>query len=292
MRPPIAEPRATEAIDGMIEMIDELLDAGHAYLTHGTVYFDVVDVRRASASCRTTPPSDMIKLAATRGGSPDDPHRRDPLDFVLWQPSLPDEPAWRAPFGVGRPGLARRVLGDGDPEPGPDARSARRRHRPDLPAPRVRDRAERERHRRAVLAPLDALGDGELRGREDEQVARQPRVRERPARRRPTRERSVSRSCGTTTAPASSGTTPTSTRGPRCSTASIAAARPRARRRPAPVRGAGARGARRRSRRAHARSRPSTTWRARSCRVATTRRHPAALRDLAALLGVDLETPV
>ncbi len=35
---------------------------------------------------------------------PDDPHRRDPLDFVLWQPSLADEPAWRAPFGVGRPG--------------------------------------------------------------------------------------------------------------------------------------------------------------------------------------------
>ena len=46
----------------------------------------------------------MVHLARKRGGNPDDPHRRDPLDFVLWQPSLPDEPAWDAPFGVGRPG--------------------------------------------------------------------------------------------------------------------------------------------------------------------------------------------
>ena len=46
----------------------------------------------------------MVRLARARGGNPDDPHRRDPLDFVLWQPSLADEPAWRAPFGVGRPG--------------------------------------------------------------------------------------------------------------------------------------------------------------------------------------------
>ena len=46
----------------------------------------------------------MVRLARARGGNPEDPHRRDPLDFVLWQPSLADEPAWRAPFGVGRPG--------------------------------------------------------------------------------------------------------------------------------------------------------------------------------------------
>ena len=46
----------------------------------------------------------MIALARERGGKPDDPKRRDPLDFVLWQPSLPDEPSWDAPFGLGRPG--------------------------------------------------------------------------------------------------------------------------------------------------------------------------------------------
>jgi L-cysteine:1D-myo-inositol 2-amino-2-deoxy-alpha-D-glucopyranoside ligase len=103
MRPPIAEPRATEAIAGMIEMIGELLDAGHAYVTHGTVYFDVSTFDRFGELSHYTPDR-MIKLAAARGGRPDDPHRRAPLDFVLWQPSLPDEPAWRAPFGVGRPG--------------------------------------------------------------------------------------------------------------------------------------------------------------------------------------------
>src|SRR5262249_41497567 len=46
----------------------------------------------------------MVRLARLRGGNPEDPHRRDPLDFVLWQPSLADEPAWDAPFGTGRPG--------------------------------------------------------------------------------------------------------------------------------------------------------------------------------------------
>jgi L-cysteine:1D-myo-inositol 2-amino-2-deoxy-alpha-D-glucopyranoside ligase len=46
----------------------------------------------------------MVKLSRVRGGNPEDPHRRDALDFVLWQPSASDEPAWRAPFGVGRPG--------------------------------------------------------------------------------------------------------------------------------------------------------------------------------------------
>jgi L-cysteine:1D-myo-inositol 2-amino-2-deoxy-alpha-D-glucopyranoside ligase len=103
MRPPVAEPRATESIEGMIDMIEQLLDQGHAYLTHGTVYFDISTFARFGALSHYSR-EHMVKLAAARGGRPDDPHRRDPLDFVLWQPSLSDEPAWRAPFGVGRPG--------------------------------------------------------------------------------------------------------------------------------------------------------------------------------------------
>ena len=102
-RPPLAEPRATESIDGMIDMVNALLDDGHAYLTHGTVYFDVSTFPRFGEVSHYSR-DHMVRLARTRGGNPDDPHRRDPLDFVLWQPSLPDEPAWRAPFGVGRPG--------------------------------------------------------------------------------------------------------------------------------------------------------------------------------------------
>jgi L-cysteine:1D-myo-inositol 2-amino-2-deoxy-alpha-D-glucopyranoside ligase len=103
MRPPIAEPRATESIQLIIDLVAKLLDSGHAYLTHGTAYFDVStfpDYGKLSHY----PEDRMVKLARERGGNPDDPHRRQPLDFVLWQASLDDEPAWRAPFGVGRPG--------------------------------------------------------------------------------------------------------------------------------------------------------------------------------------------
>ncbi|MDQ6854382.1 MAG: cysteine--tRNA ligase, partial [Actinomycetota bacterium] len=103
MRPPAAEPRATEAIPGMIDMVSELLDSGHAYLTHGTVYFDVSTFARYGQLSHY-PREHMIRLARARGGNPEDPHRRDPLDFILWQPSAEGEPAWRAPFGVGRPG--------------------------------------------------------------------------------------------------------------------------------------------------------------------------------------------
>ena len=63
--------------------------------------------------------ADMLELAAEHGGHPDDPNKRDPLDFVLWQPSLPDEPAWESRWGPGRPGwhiecsaLVLRELGE------------------------------------------------------------------------------------------------------------------------------------------------------------------------------------
>ena len=103
MRPAVAEPRATEAIDGMIDMVTKLLDSGHAYEAHGTVYFDVSTFPRYGRLSRYSR-DEMVRVARERGGNPDDPHRRDPLDFVLWQPSLPDEPSWDAPFGSGRPG--------------------------------------------------------------------------------------------------------------------------------------------------------------------------------------------
>ena len=103
MRPPIAEPRATETIDEIISIVERLLDSGHAYLTHGTAYFDVSTFPNFGALSHY-PEDQMVRLARARGGNPDDPHRRNPLDFILWQPSAADEPAWRAPFGVGRPG--------------------------------------------------------------------------------------------------------------------------------------------------------------------------------------------
>jgi L-cysteine:1D-myo-inositol 2-amino-2-deoxy-alpha-D-glucopyranoside ligase len=61
----------------------------------------------------------MLELAVEHGGHPDDPNKRHPLDFVLWQPSLADEPSWESRWGPGRPGwhiecsaLALRELGE------------------------------------------------------------------------------------------------------------------------------------------------------------------------------------
>jgi L-cysteine:1D-myo-inositol 2-amino-2-deoxy-alpha-D-glucopyranoside ligase len=103
MRPPMAEPRATESIDAIVEFIGRLLAAGNAYVSEGTVYFDVSSFARYGELSHY-PADEMLRLSRERGGNPDDPHRHAPLDFVLWQPSLPDEPSWTAPFGVGRPG--------------------------------------------------------------------------------------------------------------------------------------------------------------------------------------------
>ena len=185
-------------------------------------------------------------------------------------------------------GLARGVLRDGDDGARPHDRPARRGHRSDLPAPRVRGRPEREHHRTAVRAPLGSLRDGELRGREDVEVARQPRVRERPAEaRRRARDPARAR-CATTTAPGSSGTTPTSTKAPRCSTVCLPPrSAPMA---PTPARSppACAQPSTTTSTRPR-RSRRSTTSRARSSPVATTRRRRASCCELGALLGVNLD---
>jgi L-cysteine:1D-myo-inositol 2-amino-2-deoxy-alpha-D-glucopyranoside ligase len=113
-----SEPRATSAIPDILGFIGMVLDSGHAYQSGGAVYFDVSSFERfgqVSHLDRAT----MLALAAERGGNPDDPRKRDPLDFVLWQPSAPDEPAWESLWGPGRPGwhiecsaLSMRELGE------------------------------------------------------------------------------------------------------------------------------------------------------------------------------------
>lgn len=112
-----AEPRATSAISEILKCIGNLLESNHAYQAGGAVYFDVStfsDFGRISHYDRET----MLMLSAERGGNIADPNKRDPLDFVLWQPSLPDEPYWESRWGPGRPGwhiecsaLAMRELG-------------------------------------------------------------------------------------------------------------------------------------------------------------------------------------
>jgi L-cysteine:1D-myo-inositol 2-amino-2-deoxy-alpha-D-glucopyranoside ligase len=103
LRPPVAEPRATESVPRIIDLVAELLESGNAYTNAGTVYFDISRFPRFGTLSHCSH-EEMLELARERGGNPDDPNRRHPLDFVLWQPSAPDEPVWNAPFGAGRPG--------------------------------------------------------------------------------------------------------------------------------------------------------------------------------------------
>jgi len=98
-----AEPRASDHVVDMIDWISTLERRGSAYAVDGWVYFDVSSISGYGELCRLTEP-DMIALSAERGANPDDPRKRAPLDFVLWQPSLPDEPHWTSPWGDGRPG--------------------------------------------------------------------------------------------------------------------------------------------------------------------------------------------
>jgi len=96
-------PRASGEIAGIITLVRQLLDAGHAYQVGGSVYFSISsdpDYGILSKYSRDR----MIALARERGGDPDDPHRRDPLDFVLWRPSSPGEPSMASPWGEGLPG--------------------------------------------------------------------------------------------------------------------------------------------------------------------------------------------
>lgn len=103
MLPSWSEPRATSAIAEIRKFIGQVLVSGHAYEVDGSVYFEVATFKNfgtLSGLDRTT----MLELAAERGGNPDDPKKRDPLDFVLWQPSAEDEPSWESRWGYGRPG--------------------------------------------------------------------------------------------------------------------------------------------------------------------------------------------
>lgn len=110
-------PRASSAIPDIRGFIGMVLDRGYAYQAGGSVYFDVSKFPEfGSISHYST--EQMIEFARERGGNVDDPHKRHPLDFVLWHPSAPDEPSWDTMWGPGRPGwhiecsaLALRELG-------------------------------------------------------------------------------------------------------------------------------------------------------------------------------------
>ncbi|HXY59469.1 MAG TPA: cysteine--tRNA ligase [Methylocystis sp.] len=97
--PPSEQPRATEHIEAMIEMISRLIAAGHAYGADGHVLFDVPSMPDYGRLSRRSL-DEMLAGARVDVA----PYKRGEMDFVLWKPSKPGEPAWESPWGPGRPG--------------------------------------------------------------------------------------------------------------------------------------------------------------------------------------------
>ncbi|HVL22219.1 MAG TPA: cysteine--tRNA ligase, partial [Amaricoccus sp.] len=97
--PPTVEPRATAYVPAMVAMIETLIARRHAYHREGHVLFDVKSYpdygRLARRSLDEMQAGARVEVA---------PYKRDPMDFVLWKPSTPDQPGWPSPWGEGRPG--------------------------------------------------------------------------------------------------------------------------------------------------------------------------------------------
>lgn len=94
---PSVEPRATGHITQMVELIERLIDTGHAYVGGGDVYFDVLsypDYGQLSGH----------RIDDVQQGEGAATGKRDPRDFTLWKGAKPGEPSWPTPWGHGRPG--------------------------------------------------------------------------------------------------------------------------------------------------------------------------------------------
>lgn len=118
--------KATASIDSMIRIIEVLISKGFAYECKGNVYFEVKKFKNYGQLSHYDH-KQMLIIAQERGGHPDDPFKKDPLDFLLWQKSRPkddqhpadNEPFWESPWSKGRPGwhiecsaMIYRYLGD------------------------------------------------------------------------------------------------------------------------------------------------------------------------------------
>ena len=118
VRPATTHPKATQEIDGMLEMIETLIRKGHAYAAQdGTVYF-------RTRSFQGYGKLSHKNLDDLQGGNRSllvtgEDQKEDPLDFVLWKPKKEGEPYWEAPWCDGRPGwhiecsvMSKKYLGD------------------------------------------------------------------------------------------------------------------------------------------------------------------------------------
>ncbi len=114
VRPATKHPKATEEIDGMIEMISSLIEKGHAYAKNGSVYFRT----RSFEDYGKLSNKNIDELESGARIAVND-EKEDPLDFVLWKPKKEGEPFWQSPWSEGRPGwhiecsvMSRKYLGE------------------------------------------------------------------------------------------------------------------------------------------------------------------------------------
>jgi L-cysteine:1D-myo-inositol 2-amino-2-deoxy-alpha-D-glucopyranoside ligase len=101
--PPTWYVGAVEAMDEIAELVVRLQELGAAYSVDGDVYFSVSSAPSFGTVAGLDVPT-MTRLSAERGGDPDRPGKKDPLDCLLWLQQRPGEPGWDSPLGPGRPG--------------------------------------------------------------------------------------------------------------------------------------------------------------------------------------------
>ena len=109
-------PRATEYIDDIIEFVSALIEKGYAYEVDGDVYFRT---KKFDGYGKLSGKNiEELQVGASQRVSLDE-RKEDPMDFAIWKAQKPGEPAWKCPWGMGRPGwhiecscMAKKLLGD------------------------------------------------------------------------------------------------------------------------------------------------------------------------------------
>jgi cysteinyl-tRNA synthetase len=118
VKPATHRPHATDYIDHMVQLVEQLVATGHAYVVDGQgVYFDVESFEAYGELSHRT----LAELRASAGARVEvDEEKRSPMDFALWKAAKPGEPAWDSPWGKGRPGwhiecsaMSLDLLGEG-----------------------------------------------------------------------------------------------------------------------------------------------------------------------------------
>lgn len=118
VKPATTHPLATQEIDGMIEMIQTLIDKGYAYaVSDGTVYFRVKKFKEYGKLSHKN--LDDLQSGFRSLQVSGEEQKEDPLDFVLWKPKKEGEPYWKSPWCDGRPGwhiecsvMSKKYLGE------------------------------------------------------------------------------------------------------------------------------------------------------------------------------------